>query len=328
MNISFRNAAKRIIFAVLPLIILYSVCKSAPWIMIGGAPSRWIYVKSGSLPSGRAKLLGESASVLCFTGAKIRFDGRVFVQEQKGEIESLVATGKKVYLLLTPYTRDEGERLLKDPSARAHAAHELAKLCDARGLSGMHLDFEFLHPSYAQYYADFAKELRKALDGRDLTVAVFPPVGMGVSWSGMYDLARLGKSDGVVLMCYDLHNRGTERGPVTDAQWAEKNIIESLKSVPAEKLWLGVPLYGYLYDTQGNASYVTMRKGMEYLSRAKFRRLPGGVTFAWIRLRDEDYALYLPDPATIKILERLSVKYKLAGVAYWRAGFESDGFWR
>jgi spore germination protein YaaH len=316
-----------VVFAAIPIIAVLSVCKGAPWIIIGETPVRWVYAKCGALPPERARALGETAQVLCYAGASIRSDGRIFIREDTKEIASLVATGKKVYLLITPYSRSEGEQFLRNIPARAGAARELVKICDARGLSGMHLDFEFFHYSFADDYADFAMELRKVLDGRDLSVAVYPPLGMSSAWNGMYNLEALSKTDSVVMMCYDLHNRRSGKGPVTDLKWAEENVVEALKKIPAEKLWLGVPLYGYMYDSQGRGSYVTMKKGMEYLSRATPRRLPGGVLHAWIRLRGEDFEIFVPDRKTIRELEKLSIRYRLAGVAYWRTGFETDGFW-
>lgn len=327
MSITIRSYVRRILCAVIPIIVVVSVCRGESWIIIGKNPVRWVYAKCGALSPEKARMLGETASVLCYAGASIRSDGRIFIKEDTKEIASLVATGRKVYLLITPHNRYEGEQFLRNDAARESAARELVKICDARGLSGMHLDFESLRPSFAADYAAFAMELRKLLDGRDLTVAAYPSVGMSISRSGMYDLEALSKTDGVVLMCYDLHDRNSGKGPVTDLKWAENCVIEALRKVPAEKLWLGVPLYGYMYGPDGEVLYVTMKKGAEYLQRSKARRLKGGVLHAWVRLRDRDYEMYLPDRKTIRELEKLSLRYHLAGVAYWRTGFESDGFW-
>jgi spore germination protein YaaH len=46
-------------------------------------------------------------------------------------------------------------------------------------------------------------------------------------------------------MAYDYHRPGTSPGPVAPLAWVEANIQNTLQTVPPEKLWLGIPGYGY-----------------------------------------------------------------------------------
>ena len=69
-------------------------------------------------------------------------------------------------------------------------------------------------------------------------------------WRGAYDLAALAKSvDLICLMTYDQQTRWTMPGPVAGWQWTTENLDYALKSVPKEKLSLGIPLYGYHWYT-------------------------------------------------------------------------------
>lgn len=69
-------------------------------------------------------------------------------------------------------------------------------------------------------------------------------------WRGAYDLAALNKSvDFVSLMTYDQNTRWTVPGPVAGWQWTLDNLDYALKSVPANRLSLGIPVYGYHWYT-------------------------------------------------------------------------------
>jgi spore germination protein YaaH len=65
-------------------------------------------------------------------------------------------------------------------------------------------------------------------------------------WRGAYDVAALGKVvDLLCLMTYDQQTRWTMPGPVAGWKWTIDNLDYALKTVPKEKLSLGIPLYGY-----------------------------------------------------------------------------------
>ena len=51
--------------------------------------------------------------------------------------------------------------------------------------------------------------------------------------------------DLLCLMTYDQNTRWTMPGPVAGWDWTVENLNYALKTVPKEKLSLGIPLYGY-----------------------------------------------------------------------------------
>ena len=97
--------------------------------------------------------------------------------------------------------------------------------------------------------------------GLQLTIATVPNApgypGQGgfskwmyTDWRGAYDIAALAKYvDLICLMTYDQHTRWTMPGPVAGWDWTVENLNYALKTVPKEKLSLGIPLYGYHWYT-------------------------------------------------------------------------------
>jgi spore germination protein YaaH len=69
-------------------------------------------------------------------------------------------------------------------------------------------------------------------------------------WRLGYDLKALGESvDLLCLLTYDQSTHWTTPGPVGGWVWTNENLAYALKSVPPEKLSLGIALYGYRWYT-------------------------------------------------------------------------------
>jgi spore germination protein YaaH len=160
-----------------------------------------------------------------------------------------------------------GKKKFHDLAASAEAQQRMndAMIREAKlhGYLGFQFDFENLNyldrDGLSAVVARSADALHKA--GLQLTIATVPNApgypGNGgfakwiyTDWRGAYDLAALVKSvDLVCLMTYDQQTRWTMPGPVAGWQWTTENLDYALKSVPKEKLSVGIPLYGYHWYT-------------------------------------------------------------------------------
>ena len=157
------------------------------------------------------------------------------------------------------FAQEEFHKLLKNPAAKANMIAELIGDCKDVGYTGFQFDFEDVHWTDRDALSDLVREAAAAFhkEGLQLTIATVPnapgkPGEGGFSawiyenWRGAYDLKALAQSvDLICLMTYDQHTRWTAPGPVAGWAWTTGNLDYALKSVPAEKLSLGIPLYGY-----------------------------------------------------------------------------------
>ena len=149
-------------------------------------------------------------------------------------------------------------RLLADSAAQARAIETMVALCRQHGYWGMQFDVENINVQdrdrFTRWYARAARALHAA--GFKVSVAVVPrtsdlPGATGYnrwlhdSWRGAFDLAALARAgDFISLMTYDQNTRRTPPGPVAGLPWMREAVEFALRSVPPEKLSLGVPLYG------------------------------------------------------------------------------------
>ncbi|MGH7839032.1 MAG: glycosyl hydrolase family 18 protein, partial [Candidatus Binataceae bacterium] len=157
------------------------------------------------------------------------------------------------------FAQEEFHKLLKNPAAIASMIAELIRDCKDNGYTGFQFDFEDVHWTDRDALSDQVREAATAFhkEGLQLTIATVPnapgePGEGGFSawiyenWRGAYDLKALAQSvDLICLMTYDQHTRWTTPGPVAGWAWTTGNLDYALKSVSAEKLSLGIPLYGY-----------------------------------------------------------------------------------
>ena len=157
------------------------------------------------------------------------------------------------------FAQEEFHKLLKNPIARESMIDQLIRACKENGYTGFQFDFEDVHWTDQNALSDMVREAAASFhkSGLQLTIATVPnapgaPGEGGFSawiyenWRGAYDLKALSQSvDLICLMTYDQHTRWTAPGPVAGWAWTTGNLDYALKFVPAQKLSLGIPLYGY-----------------------------------------------------------------------------------
>jgi len=157
------------------------------------------------------------------------------------------------------FAQEDFHKLLKNATATESMIGALIRACKENGYTGFQFDFENVHWTDRDALSQLVQEAAIAFHREDLqlTIATVPnapgkPGEGGFSawiyenWRGAYDLKALAKNvDLICLMTYDQHTRWTAPGPVAGWAWTTGNLDYALKFVPAQKLSLGIPLYGY-----------------------------------------------------------------------------------
>src|SRR5437763_9133362 len=149
-------------------------------------------------------------------------------------------------------------RLLSDTAAQRRSIGAMVAACRRHGYWGMQFDVENINEldrdRFTKWFSDASTALHAA--GFAISIAVVHRTDEAAgptayhrflqeSWRGGYDLAAIGRAAAFVsMMSYDQHTRRTPPGPVAGLTWVRENVDYFLRYVPAEKLSLGVPLYG------------------------------------------------------------------------------------
>ena len=149
--------------------------------------------------------------------------------------------------------------MVSDPQARAAHIAELVGIAQQEGYDGFDIDYESLYLKDRDDFSVFIEELSAALhqEGKLLSVTVHPKTSDAAAWDAAraQDWARLGAAaDYFKIMVYDYSSGPGEAGPVAPVAWAMEVLDYAVSVVPVQKIYLGLPFYGYDYAVGGKRS--------------------------------------------------------------------------
>ena len=201
----------------------------------------------------------------------------------------------------------------------------------AKGYRGLDVDFEFVFSQDAGAYAAFIQKLTQTLNplGLPVIVALAPKTSStqpGLLYEG-HDYAALGAAaNEVLLMTYEW---GYTYGPpmaVAPLPNVRAVVEYALTQIPAEKIWLGVPNYGYdwpLPFVQGEtrATSISNRYAVQLALRYNAAiQYDERAQSPWFRYRDEsgvEHEVWFEDARSIRAKLALIPEYGLRGAGYW-----------
>ncbi len=147
--------------------------------------------------------------------------------------------------------------VLDAPAARARAIRYLLYYALRDGYIGFQFDYENIKYLYRDRFSRFFHEAAEEFHrhGLLLSAAVVgkysddrnseSPGGYD-NWSGVYDYRRLARdADFLSIMAYPQHAGFSGPGPLAGLPWVQRIVAFTRSRMPAEKISLGVPLYGF-----------------------------------------------------------------------------------
>lgn len=265
------------------------------------------------------------------------------VSDNDGNVSSLASgeyvmqaheKGLKVWGLVDNFSENMSTTtVLSNTAARQNLENQLVTYALKAGLDGINVDFESLSEDVGIHFLQFLRELSIQCHENNLVLSVDNPVPE--DFTSHYDRAEQGKVvDYVIIMGYDEHYVGSDAGSVASLPWVEQGVKDTLAEVPAKRTILAIPFYTRLWKTTDGGALTSEAIGMDQAQQAIS---DNGAETYWDKITSQNYGTYEGDGATYQIwLEdsksiaekvKLIPKYKLAGVAEWKLGFENSGIW-
>ena len=225
--------------------------------------------------------------------------------------------------------------ILNDYKLRKATIDNILKLAVKYKVNGINLDFENIYESDKDLYTRFVIELYPRLKeyGLNLSVDVTAPDG-SANWSLCFDRYNIARNcDYLIFMAYDQYGSSdTEAGPTAAYDWVKVSLDKFLRDIPEEKIILAIPFYTRTWEigeTVDEPTTVSMK--------AVYSIIPEDAQIEWKEDERQNYTEYtkygsqykmwIEDEKSITEKLNLVLEENLAGVAFWRKGFETDEIW-
>lgn len=239
--------------------------------------------------------------------------------------------------------------VLSRTSARQNLVNKLVSAAIEYDLDGINVDMESLEYEAGEGYLQFIRELSLKCKNNELVLSVDNYVP--TDYTAFYDREEQANfADYIIIMAYDEHYAGSDEGSVASIGFVTDGVTNTLKEVPSEQTILGCPFYTRIWaltpktgaeDTVEAASedYVPHEVSSEAtgMYTTQKRLEVNGVTPVWSEQDGQYYAEYENEGITYKVWieDATSMEKKLevmkgnnlAGVSFWKLGFETDSIW-
>lgn len=232
------------------------------------------------------------------------------------------------------FDRQAGNSAISVKANRQNLVKEIMYLVKKKGYDGVNIDIEGISGYCRDDFNAFLEELsgRMNAESKLLTVAVPAKTvdDYNNNWSGAFDYKTIGRlADYVVIMSYDEHWGGGPAGPVASLPWVTRVMDYAVKTIPSQKILMGIGCHGYDWP-QGQTGKAVKWRDIPALSRY------GSVS--WNNYYSVPYLTYWKNGVkhqvwfenrySLAIKLGLVENYNLGGIAFWRMGFEDPSFWQ
>jgi spore germination protein YaaH len=310
-------------------------------------------------------------TTLTYFGLTINPDGKIqkLANEQEanpgwhalksGLLDPYLANAKKnnTKLSLLVFSGDETaiEEMISKPVPHAqNLMNDVIPVMKQYGFTDLNLDVESFKENASDearlHFTEFVKEVKKNLDKQHAGTLTIDASPRNLIKKLLIDLNEVTPLvDHVVLMTYDYHYQGSAvtgavaplSGAGTIAEFdTETALLEALKVIPSEKIILGVPLYGYEWETIGEsphsavipgtgrvASNVRVETDLEKCATCE-NNIDELAQEPYITYKDPETAtfhqIFYPDEKSTQSKVDFAKKNKLGGVALWALGYEGS----
>ncbi|HEX2951883.1 MAG TPA: glycosyl hydrolase family 18 protein [Armatimonadota bacterium] len=220
---------------------------------------------------------------------------------------------------------------------RAITLQNIIALAKTANLAGINIDFEGIYPAdrnaYTSFINDLAAQLHAIHSNLMLSVPAKTADSANDTWTWPYDYAAFGNSaDLIQVMTYDEHYSSGSPGPVAGSDWMLASLQYAVTQIPANKILLGLPAYGYDWNlTAGSATSVAFKDIPALLAST-------GAIPQWDAQTNSAHIAYTASDSSVhqvwyETVQGLQVKAQFAknldlgGISMWALGDEDTNFW-
>jgi spore germination protein YaaH len=201
---------------------------------------------------------------------------------------------------------------------------------------GIEPNYECMHGlKYRPLLTSFMQKLSNKLHakGKLLSTALHAKTTDKGTWEGpaSQDWKALSKyCDQLKLMTYDYHWSTSDAGDIAPVSWMKGVLAYAVKIIPKNKIYLGIPFYGY--DWQGQTAKDLVYQDVldlidQYQPSVKISSGPEKY-FSYTAEDGKSHTVYYLDHEVLPKRLDLVKTYNIAGIGIWRLGQEDPANWQ
>lgn len=222
-------------------------------------------------------------------------------------------------------------RVVSNSQVQQRFLSELVETVQVKGFRGVDIDFEYIKAEDRYAFVEFVAKVRDRINGigYPVSVALAPKISddqKGILYEGK-DYGLIGEvADEVFLMTYEW---GYTYGPamaVAPLNQVRRVVEYALTRIPAEKISLGIPNYGYdwtLPFVQGESvaraigNVQAVRIAQENGAKIQYNE-PAQSPFFTYRKNGKAHEVWFEDVRSMDAAFGLVQEYGLKGMGYWQ----------
>lgn len=235
------------------------------------------------------------------------------------------------------FTNQVVHQVLSDETLRKKLVDDILVNVKYYGYDGVEIDFEGIKGEDRAAFTTFLDELKQKLTPENLTLFIAVPAKTWDDtknvWSGGYDYAAIGKIvDRVMIMSYDEHWSGGPAGPVSSLPWFENVAAFANKTIPKDKLLMGLPLYGYDWPETGKGRAL-LPTGIEnlmkqYGGQVELDPVSSTPFYRYTDSKGVKHIVWFENNESIAKKVQVVQNFGFKGVGLWRLGYEKQELWQ
>jgi len=288
----------------------------------------------------------RSLTTLAYFGVDVNPDGTIsqsgdgWTGYQSQQLVDMITAAHqardRVVLTVKNFDMDQLRHLINDPQAPARLATNVGALLKQKQMDGANLDFEGQSGSAADRnaFSTFATSVAHLLKQQNSRwqVTVDTYGGSAGDTSNFMDVQALAKSfDALFVMTYDMY-ASDHASPNASLGDDESTLANYTALIPPSKVILGLPYYGYDWQTADNKPFSPATGQPTAVTYAEMATK--NVTVYWDRADDVPWAayqsggqwheIYFDNPASLSMKARAADQFGVSNVGIWALGFDGN----
>jgi len=287
------------------------------------------------------KRYGNIINQLAIFQISIQNNGTLLGRPNRRLINEAHAMGIKVILAvsnLTPqglFSTALLGRLVRDQDLASLVWQNIRNVLVDYQFDGVNLDLEKALPADRTLFTKLIQTWSTLFKRANFLVTIDIPAKSSDDpldiWKGSFDYKAIGQAvDEVIIMTYEEHWSASPPGSVASIPWVTDILNYTIANIPPQKIYMGIPLYGYDWSERGGAQVIGYQRAVE-LARRHGAPLQWDArqhsTFFRYETMGVRHTVYFEDPRSLRDKLDLAGQKGIRGVALWEMNLSYPSVW-